>query len=266
MTDCTKYQQLISSYIDGEISAEEKDELTEHLKNCPSCTSLLNAYEALFSDMSQDFVEPPQQLVSGVMDKIRSDENAAIKATPTKVNSKNTKKRNVWVKYFAAAACVALVLFTAPKIMEHSSSSSLPDAAASETMDSGDDVMAEDSVETALPPEFNENAGSDTSAKSEDTDGAPTSPPAGDAAADTAPAENNRDDNAAGSATIYISGDLPEVLSSYPQTDLGDGTFSISVSEDIANTLSEMGYSIEYSDVGGPEYAEYTVIYTPAQE
>ncbi|MBR5381976.1 MAG: zf-HC2 domain-containing protein [Oscillospiraceae bacterium] len=37
MSDCEKYFDLISAYIDGELSASEEDELKAHLASCKHC-------------------------------------------------------------------------------------------------------------------------------------------------------------------------------------------------------------------------------------
>ena len=35
MPECQHYEELISAYLDGELSAHEAEELTAHLASCP---------------------------------------------------------------------------------------------------------------------------------------------------------------------------------------------------------------------------------------
>ena len=41
MSSCNKTSQLLSAYVDGEISASEKEMVEKHIENCTSCKQKL---------------------------------------------------------------------------------------------------------------------------------------------------------------------------------------------------------------------------------
>ena len=50
MNDCKKFQETISGYVDGEIPAELKEEITRHLGICPPCAEIA-AQQAKVKDL-----------------------------------------------------------------------------------------------------------------------------------------------------------------------------------------------------------------------
>lgn len=113
MADCFKYHEMISCLIDGELSPEEKAQLDRHIVECEGCRSLLHIYELAFDS---EMVEPPPELVSGAMLKVRAAAAAA-----------KRRFRKHMMRYVAAAACFALILFTVPSLPNNSSDKN-PDA------------------------------------------------------------------------------------------------------------------------------------------
>ncbi len=101
MPNCEKYQIMISQYIDGELSAEQEAELRTHVSSCPDCADVFRAFSGVSSVFDREIIEAPEELVSGVMFKIR-------------MQNEKKKKRGggVW-KALTAAACIALVAFGA---------------------------------------------------------------------------------------------------------------------------------------------------------
>ena len=47
--NCEKYQELISAFIDGELTAEESINLQNHLDQCPACRRLMEEVKELHS-------------------------------------------------------------------------------------------------------------------------------------------------------------------------------------------------------------------------
>ena len=99
MPNCEDFRELISKYFDGELSADETAELNEHIAGCEDCSRFMNAY-SLFLDSVPEDAEPPAELLSGVMDGVRA------------INAKKKKRRRALIiRWTAAAASFALVIF-----------------------------------------------------------------------------------------------------------------------------------------------------------
>ena len=97
MTECEKYEELISCLLDGEISGEEKDALTRHLAHCPSCQETYRTYSVLFPPQRGETDDVPGALLSGVMDRVAQAPAPAGRRIP----------RRAVAGWAAAAACVA---------------------------------------------------------------------------------------------------------------------------------------------------------------
>ena len=102
MGDCTKYHEMISCLIDGELSENDQRELDFHLENCEGCRALLSIYKMAFEEES---VEPPGELLSGSMLKIRA----------AAARKKNSLRKRV-MRYVAVAASFAIILFSVPAL------------------------------------------------------------------------------------------------------------------------------------------------------
>lgn len=101
MPNCEKYRELCSASIDGELSLEEKRELSEHLSVCPACAAYLddlremrNAWDDFKQPLSDDIHE---YIMSAVLKEAQK---------PTKIK----RPFPVFTTLAAAAACVMLVL------------------------------------------------------------------------------------------------------------------------------------------------------------
>lgn len=101
MADCFRYHEMISCLIDDELSVEERIELDKHLEHCEGCRALLNIYELAFDG---EMVEPPKELVSGSMLKVRA----------AAASAKRHLRKHI-MRYAAAAACFALIVSVIPR-------------------------------------------------------------------------------------------------------------------------------------------------------
>ncbi len=117
MAECFKYHEMISCLIDNELSPAEHKELEQHLEHCEGCRALLNIYELAFDG---EMVEPPKELVTGTMMKVRA------KAAATKRHL----RRHI-ARYAAAAACFAIIAATIPSLPD--SATEIPDQAVTDT-------------------------------------------------------------------------------------------------------------------------------------
>ncbi len=99
MKDCTRFEELISCLIDGEILQEERSEIDAHIAVCPECRALYDDLISISDSLSHLSVEPPAELLTGVMAKI-----------PVK-----NEKRGWYMRpgYFVAVAAVLVVVIFA---------------------------------------------------------------------------------------------------------------------------------------------------------
>lgn len=104
MADCKKYTDMISTYVDGELSESQEAELNAHMERCPDCRKVCDAFKSMSGAMGDELVSPPVSLAEGVMLRIASQEK-----------TQKNKKSHIW-SYLAAAACFALVIFGAWRI------------------------------------------------------------------------------------------------------------------------------------------------------
>ncbi len=100
MIDCNKCREMISCLLDGELDEEEQASVHEHIASCPECRCVYEAFCAISDEMRE-----PEPLPEGLHDKIMSGVRAKAKK----------KSRTVWIKYFSAAACLALVILAGAK-------------------------------------------------------------------------------------------------------------------------------------------------------
>ena len=106
MLECDQALELISAHIDGALTPEEEQALSEHLEVCPDCRSLLADLEQLHQEMgalSQQSVSPPPQLQGDIMARIRAE------ARPRA----GIRGRGRWRAWVAMAALFAVVLLGA---------------------------------------------------------------------------------------------------------------------------------------------------------
>lgn len=103
MGACDEILDLISARLDGELTAEQKTALAEHLSACPECSALARDLEGLHAAMPGLNVTPPAAIMENVMARIK--EEAKVVSFPTK-----KKPSRQWRALGAAAAIFAVVL------------------------------------------------------------------------------------------------------------------------------------------------------------
>ena len=82
MSGCERALDLIGLRLDGPLSPEEQRELDAHLEQCPACRAAARELEELEGALVQlGECDPPPQLVSGVMERVRAD-SAPAKVVP----------------------------------------------------------------------------------------------------------------------------------------------------------------------------------------
>ncbi len=97
MTECERYIDMISSYVDGQLSDDETAALLEHIRVCPDCARQLRIYEEVSALASED-VEVPEELHGRIM-------SAVVSAAAPK---KPKNRKVIYVTAASLAACLAL--------------------------------------------------------------------------------------------------------------------------------------------------------------
>lgn len=104
--NCNEIKDLMSSYVDGELSENEKKLVEEHINSCDDCKKEIESYKQLIKiikDLPEE--EPPKGYCKRLHDKLLNE------VPITKIN-KITKiiDNKKWVKYAGVAACLILVI------------------------------------------------------------------------------------------------------------------------------------------------------------
>lgn len=116
MSGCERALDLISLCLDGPLSPEERRELDAHLEQCPACRAAARELEEVEGALVQlGECDPPPQLVSGVMERVRAD-SAPAKVVPL-------WRRPAFRGALGMAACAALCIGLLPQMAGLSSGS-----------------------------------------------------------------------------------------------------------------------------------------------
>ena len=101
MKTCEEYASLISDFLDGELSAEDRAEVAEHVASCPACQQYFDDLVAMHDAFDQiEEVPVPDGFTERVMARVRE--------TP------QTEEKKIipfphWRRWAALAACCAIV-------------------------------------------------------------------------------------------------------------------------------------------------------------
>ena len=109
MTECERYQELISRMADEELAKSERAALSAHMEHCSQC----NTMYAVFSNLSEIIGQDTEPLPEGLHENIMAD----IRRSAIKQQNIKERRRFAIPKPFrnvvAAAACAAVVIFAA---------------------------------------------------------------------------------------------------------------------------------------------------------
>ena len=76
MSDCERFEELISALLDGELSAEEEAEVSAHMDGCAECAAMYEAFSAVGGALRADASDVPATLHDGIMAKVAIAEKA----------------------------------------------------------------------------------------------------------------------------------------------------------------------------------------------
>ncbi len=155
MSGCERALDLIGLRLDGPLSPEEQRELDAHLEQCPACRAAARELEELEGALVQlGECDPPPQLVSGVMERVRAD-SAPAKVVPL-------WKRPAFRGALGMAACAALCIGLLPQMAGLSSGGGNSTGAAPAS-------ASESQAVSSTPAAGAYAAGGETSPSAEDT-------------------------------------------------------------------------------------------------
>ncbi|MCD8116648.1 MAG: anti-sigma factor [Oscillospiraceae bacterium] len=109
MSDCERWQELMSQMLDDEISPEDAAALRTHMRTCKSCQAMWNLLFTVSHTIQQDVVQPPAALSRDVMTRVRAESGSASKSTGSSKPEKRAHPLPRWTR-FAAAACLVIVV------------------------------------------------------------------------------------------------------------------------------------------------------------
>lgn len=102
MRSCEEYEELISEFLDGELSKDDQAELMKHMAACRVCQQYFNDLVAVHEAMEETAEVPvPEGLADQIMAKVRETKQE----TPAKV-----VKFPYWKRWAALAACCAVAV------------------------------------------------------------------------------------------------------------------------------------------------------------
>lgn len=129
MKKCEEFAPLLSAFVDGELTEEERAEVLAHVSECEKCRRLLGELTALHAALSElEDEDVPAGFTEDVMAAVRAEKAAA---------KPQVKKRSTWRRWMPMAACAAIVALAAavtiPRTeMKQETTSAAPDTPAAQ--------------------------------------------------------------------------------------------------------------------------------------
>ena len=105
MKECEEFAPLLSAFVDGELTEEERAEVLAHVSECEKCRRLLGELTALHAALGElEDEDVPAGFTEGVMAAVRAEKAA---------KKPQAKKRSAWRRWMPMAACAAIVALAA---------------------------------------------------------------------------------------------------------------------------------------------------------
>jgi anti-sigma factor RsiW len=123
--NCKKICDLLTAYLDGEVTPQEKDTIESHLGSCPHCRHEMELFKAAQTGLRDVFMitagnaEPSAQVWSRIRTHIESENNRPAEGIHRWLN------RNLLWQTAVAAAGIVIILFAA-SVWQFGSMSSAP--------------------------------------------------------------------------------------------------------------------------------------------
>ena len=105
MRKCEEFAPLLSAFVDGELTEEERTEVLAHVSECEECGRFLGELTVLHAALGElEEEDVPAGFTEGVMAAVRAEKAAA---------KPQAKKRSAWRRWMPMAACAAIIALAA---------------------------------------------------------------------------------------------------------------------------------------------------------
>ena len=106
MSECDKYQEMISQMLDGELPEPHKTELVKHLGCCPDCRRVYDAFSAISLSLGE--TAAPEGFAGDVM--------AAVRTQGVHGSGRSKAPGKSLARYLALAACLVLAVLATVRL------------------------------------------------------------------------------------------------------------------------------------------------------
>lgn len=106
MSECDKYQEMISQMLDGELPEPHKTELVKHLGYCPDCRRVYDAFSAISLSLGE--TAAPEGFAGDVM--------AAVRTQGVHGSGRSKAPGKSLARYLALAACLVLAVLATVRL------------------------------------------------------------------------------------------------------------------------------------------------------
>ena len=151
MNNCEEFLEMISAYVDSELSASDKQRLEDHLIDCENCSAILSFYREISTSIEESSVPAPETLRTSVMERIQGDGTSGTDAR----KRRQKLVRTALTRYIPIAACLAIALLILPHFLSINRSTN--DAAFSESEPDMPAEVAPAMAPVADPPAMEPN-------------------------------------------------------------------------------------------------------------
>ena len=103
--NCERFEALLTDYLEGTLTQEDKAAMDQHMKECAACAQSLSGMRMLLQDLDSmdDSVQVPTEWSQGWRQAIRTEERTHM------LKQSETHKRKPWRTWVSAAAAVAVL-------------------------------------------------------------------------------------------------------------------------------------------------------------
>lgn len=163
MSNCDKYLEQASLYVDGELPEDELPGLLAHLKGCAECRRYYEAMKAVSGEIGE--TPAPEGFAASVMSGIRASAGEVSRAAEKPAESRRPKlRRAAVVRSAALAACLALVIAAGVKVSgPEDRNGSVPEAKAPAMFEAAAGENSLDDVPGVMPADAATPTGSSSS-------------------------------------------------------------------------------------------------------
>ena len=103
---CEEIVELIPQYVNGELQADQAEEIHEHIKSCEKCSTEYRFWLNLKNDILESEFVPEADIKSNVMRVVLKEKRSRV-------------LKNALVKFVAAAACILIICGVGPVIINN---------------------------------------------------------------------------------------------------------------------------------------------------